>query len=273
MRGRERAGIGDDAGALPARRIGDAQHRHAVAQLGAARRGDLQLRRDAALGEQDAGVALPVAALVVGRHEGGKALADLGRIEPLVDDAEALGRAHGLLEEAGLAVIRAPRRSLRGDDEAAGREHQAFAGLGLELAPEGVRALHDGHVLVAFADGQPGDARRAVARTMRVRRREAVDADHLRAARGQVMGDGAADGTQADHDHVGAAHRHVAVSAHSDSGSSRWRAYIISRWASSTGSSAAAVGASRVSSAARGPASMAHSACGKGRKSAMAVAA
>jgi hypothetical protein len=93
-------------------------------------------------------------------------------------------------------------RPRAGEDEAAGGGHQRLAGARLELAPDGVRALHEGHVLVAFADGQPRDARVAVRGALVVRRRELVDAQHARAALRELVERGGTEGAEADDDDV-----------------------------------------------------------------------
>ncbi len=161
-----------------------------------------ELRGDDALGKEHAGIALEVALLAVGGEEGGEALADLRRVEPLVGDAEALRQGDRLREEAGLAVVAGDVRVGRGDHQAAGAAIEGLAARRLELGPELVRAHRQRHEGRAFADGEPGDAGQAVARALVVRRPEAVDADDLRAVGGEVVAKRAADRAEADDDHV-----------------------------------------------------------------------
>jgi hypothetical protein len=73
-----------------------------------------------------------------------------------------------------------------------------LAGFAFELAPDLVRSHDERDVLLALADRDPGDARFAAMRSLRVRRLVAVDADHLPAALGELVGGGAAHGAQAD---------------------------------------------------------------------------
>ena len=161
-----------------------------------------ELRGDDALGKEHAGIALEIAAFAVGGEEGGEALADRRRIEQLVGDAEALRQGDRLGEEAGLAVVPGDVRGGRADHQPAGAAIERLAARRLELGPELVRAHRQRHECRAFADREPGDAGQAMARALVVRRREAVDADDLRAAGAEVVAERAADRAEADDDHV-----------------------------------------------------------------------
>ncbi len=99
----------------------------------------------------------------------------------------------------------------RRDDEPAGRLHQRRAGLGLELAPERMRTLHQRHVLVAFADREPRDAASAVARAAIVRRAQAVDADRRRALAREVAQHRAAGDAEPDDDDIRCALGHLRI--------------------------------------------------------------
>ena len=164
--------------------------------------GPRELRGDDALGKEHAGIVLEVAAFAVGGEEGGEARADRRRVEQLVGDAEALREGDRLGQEAGLAVIPGDVGGGRADHQPAGAAIERLAARRLELGPERVRAHRQRHERRAFADREPGDAGQAMARALVVRRREAVDADHLRAAGGEVVAERAADRAEADDDHV-----------------------------------------------------------------------
>ena len=161
-----------------------------------------ELCGDDALGKEHAGIVLEVTVLAVRDEKGGEAVADRCRVEQLVGDAEALRQGDRLSEEAGLAVIPGDVRGGRADHQAAGAAIERLPARRLELGPEGVRAHRQRHEGRALADGEPGDAGQAMARALVVRRREAVDADDLRAAGGEVVAERAADCTEADDDHV-----------------------------------------------------------------------
>ena len=92
------------------------------------------------------------------------------------------------------------------DDQATALREQVLAGLGFELAPDGVRALHQRRVRLAFADRLAGDAGLAVGRSVDMRRRESIDADGADAAAGELVEGGGAGGTEADDGHVIRAH-------------------------------------------------------------------
>jgi hypothetical protein len=172
------------------------------------RDGRVELRLHAGLGPQDARFGLEIAALVAARPEGRPAPGDRIGIEPLVRDAEALGGGESALEEAGPAVEARVVGRRRRDDEPARRLHQPRAGLRLERAPERVRALHQRHEFVPFADRQARDARGPVARAAVVRRAKAVDADHRHAAAREVAQHRAARGAETDDDDVRERSRH-----------------------------------------------------------------
>ena len=104
-------------------------------------------------------------------------------------DAEALRQGDRLGEEAGLAVVPGDVGCGRADHQPAGAAIERLAARRLELGPERVRAHRQRHERRAFADREPGDAGQAMARALVVRRREAVDADDLRAAGGEVVAD------------------------------------------------------------------------------------
>ncbi|MCY1528563.1 hypothetical protein D9M68_636710 [compost metagenome] len=199
--GGEARGFGAHAHGVAVAHGLDAQHALAGAGLCAVGAGRGELCGDGVFGAHEAGVALEVADLVALQAELRVARADAGRVEHLVRDAEALGAGDGAAHEVGLAVVFGHAVARR-EDEAAGGGHQRAAGARLELAPDGVRAVHQRHVLVAFADGQPRDARIAMRRAAVVRWRELVDAEHARPALRELVEGGRAEGAQADDDRV-----------------------------------------------------------------------
>ena len=92
------------------------------------------MRDDAALGQDEAAFRL-VHELQVGRQAiCGETPADLGSVERLVSEVVLVTRAQRALED--------PRPTL----DRAGDVQQLLASLPLELAPQLVRALHEGHI-------------------------------------------------------------------------------------------------------------------------------
>ena len=86
------------------------------------------------------------------------------------------------------------------DHQHPGLQHQVFAGLRLELAPNLVRAAHQRHVDRALGHRQPGDAGLAMGGAAIVRRVEPVDAERAHPAQRQPVQGGAAHGAE-PHDH------------------------------------------------------------------------
>ena len=134
----------------------------------------------------------------------GEAAPDLGAVEQGVGDVVGAGDLDGAAEEACRAVARCAVTAA--DDDAAVLEEEGFAGFGLEFAPDGVGALHEGDVGFAFGDGEAGDAGFAVGRALVMRGVQAVDADGADAAKGQSVQRCSAHGAEPDHDDVGGVH-------------------------------------------------------------------
>ena len=130
----------------------------------------LHVRDDAALGQDEAAVGL-VHELQVGRQAiRGKTPADLGAVERLVRKVVLVTRAQRPLED--------PRSTL----DRAGDVQQLLAGLPLELPPQLVGALHEGHVRGVLEVGEPDDARDPVRGAELVGDLEPLDAEHALAA-------------------------------------------------------------------------------------------
>ena len=92
--------------------------------------------------------------------------------------------------------------ALRSQNQRAVASQQAAASGCLQLFPDLVGALHQGHELAAFADGLAGDAGVTVRRAPVVRRVEAVNADDARAELGSLIQRRAAHRSQTDDDDV-----------------------------------------------------------------------
>src|SRR5579862_5329710 len=129
----------------------------------------------------EAHLRLEIAALAVAHGELREARADVACAQQFMRDAVGARVGYRVLEEA-FDMDRGLARA--GDDEPAALGEQALAGLGLDLAPDLVAAAHEAGEERVLAVGKPRDARLAMRRAHLVRRREAVDAQHARAALG-----------------------------------------------------------------------------------------
>src|SRR5450631_11954 len=191
-------GIG--AHANDAALVGNRPHALVAAKLRAVLLRERELGAHARLGIKVPRAGLVVSDLVVSHVALREVLAQLARIEPLVLDIETARRGERVVEEV-LDVRGCPPRAAR-DDEAAGDDEELRARLRLDVAPDLVRAAHDRRVVLALADRDARDAGVAVRRAKRVGRREAVDAEHLRAALGRLVGARRADRSQSHDDEV-----------------------------------------------------------------------
>ena len=176
------------------------------AQIGAQCFRLLQLGAHASLGTHEAADGVVVGLVALGDIEGGIACPDCRRVENLVVELRQLGGSDGGSAKIRHAVIGSPLPRSEDDQQAVLRE-QVDTQLGLELAPDLVRAHGEGRIFRPLAAGDAGDARVAVGRAEFMRRRVAIDPQHLRAAPGQLVGGGGAHGAQAqDSDIVSGRH-------------------------------------------------------------------
>ena len=175
-----------------------------------------QLRANACFGPQEPGVAFEIAPLVVGHVETWKSPPDLRRVQHLVRDCEFSCGCERVVEE----TLDMSARGLRaaGDDEPAARGEELRPRLLLQLAPELVRAQRKRGVLLSFADREPGNARVAVTRPERVRRRELIDAENARAPAGELAQRRASHRSESEHDCVEAFHSRDGIT-----GGESWR--------------------------------------------------
>ena len=161
-----------------------------------------ELRRDAALRRDVAAAGLEIGLLVaVEVQELREPPGDRARVEHLVRDAGSLGHRDRAGHEIRLAMVQGLTLAGRQDQRAAGRE-QSLAGRRLELPPDAMGGEDEGHVIGAFADGLAGDPGLAVARPEGVGRREAIEADDLRAAPSELVQDGASHGAETNHSDI-----------------------------------------------------------------------
>ncbi len=186
--GLDRREVGPDADAV----LADRPLEHALArpQLRPAGERPAHVRLDAALGEQEAAVALEHE-LDLGRQaEGGEPARGLGSVDLLVREPVLDARANGALED--------PRAAL----ERARDEEQLLAGVGLELPPELVRAEDERHVARVLEVRLADDPGEPVRRAALVRNLEALEPEHALPAAGEVVERRAPHAADSDDDDV-----------------------------------------------------------------------
>jgi len=180
---------------------GDGGNRGIGPDFGALAACQRQLRADAGLGTDVAAAGFVIDQLVSAEAELRVATHGLPGVQHLVRDGIALGGGDGALDEARLAMHDGGASS-RGQDHGAALVQKGFTGFGLDLAPDLVGAEHEGHILLAFADGATGDAGVAVGAAPGVRRVPAVQSQHALASPGELQEGGGAHRAQADDDGV-----------------------------------------------------------------------
>lgn len=170
--------------------------------------GQRQLRGDAGFRADEPADTIDIGPLVVAYREGGVSGPDLRGIETLECDpglpCDPLGRAEEVFAVMGFGG----RRTADDDQPVLGQQFLACAELVLDLAPDLVGAPRECGVGRTFAAGYAGDPGLAMARAERVRRLEAVDAEHAGAALRELVGRGGAHGTEPEDDDV-ESFRHV----------------------------------------------------------------
>jgi hypothetical protein len=153
----------------------------------------MEMRGDAAFGEEDAGSWFENAGHRFLRAEGGKTAANLRGAQNLMRQMMQFGATFGAPKDGAVLLA---------DHQPTGLEQQWFAGQLLEFVPKGVGPLHHGNVNrmleVSFAD----DAGLPVGGSEGVGRGKAIEAQDPQAAAGQVKGRRAAHGAEAGDDHV-----------------------------------------------------------------------
>ena len=163
-------------------------------QLGAVRERAVDVRDDAALGHDEAALAL-VDEPQLGRQAISREPArDLGAVELFVLEAVLEARANGALED--------PRTAFDG----ARHVQQLLAGLGLELAPQLVRAQHERHVARVLEVRLADDPRNAVRGAELVRHVEALETEDALPAPREVVERSAPHAADPDDDDVVALH-------------------------------------------------------------------
>ena len=150
----------------------------------------LDVRDDAALRKDEAAVALVHEPQLGRKPERREAASDLGAVQLLVLQAVLDARPHGALED--------PRAALDGARD----EEQLLAGLGLELAPELVRAQDERHVARVLEVRLTDDPREPVRGAELVRDREALDPEHALPSSREVVERRAPHPTDPDDDRV-----------------------------------------------------------------------
>ena len=129
---------------------------------------------DAPLGEQEAAVRLEERGHVRRDSERRMPPAELPSVDELVPEIVGDAGLERGLDQGGAHV------------DVAGHMEELLARRGLELAPELVRPLKEGHVADALGVGEPDDARDAVRRAHRVRDVEALEPEDALPAPGEV---------------------------------------------------------------------------------------
>ena len=131
--------------------------------------GEPQLGVDASFGPDEAGARLVIRGLVTVEPELGKAGGHLRRVEALVGNSVVV-RAGDRRRQEIVAMVAGRAAAGCLDDETAALREEILAGLGLELAPDGVRAAHQRRVLHPLPDRLAGDAGVPVCRPVDMRR-------------------------------------------------------------------------------------------------------
>ncbi len=169
----------------------------------AERFGLLQLNRDAPFGRDVATAWLVTGTLGPAQpFKGGETRGDLMSGENLVRDVVITRGRDRPTDEIGLAVMRRQSRPRSHDKRAAGGE-KPLARRRLQLSPDPVRSLDQGHIVGSFTDRLPRNARLAVAGSAGVRWGKSIEANCADAATGKLVERRAAYRSQPDHDHVG----------------------------------------------------------------------
>ena len=155
------------------------------------------MRDDAALGDDEAAVGL-VRDLHLGREcVGREAPRHLGAAQHLVLEVVLGARAENAVEDAVAAL----------DDS--GDVQELLARLGLELAPQLVRAAQERHVVGVLEVREPDDACQSVRRAVLVEQVETLETEHVLAAASEVVERRAPHSADSDDDDVVPLHRAV----------------------------------------------------------------
>jgi hypothetical protein len=164
-----------------------------MAHVGAVAPRQLKMGRDAGLLLENAGVRFTDRDEVIGEAEAGEADGHLGGGEIVMSQAMRAGGGEDAPDQ------RAVRRA---DGQPAGDSQEPPAAGRLEIAPEDVGALDQGHVLGRFEVGLTDGSRSAVGGTPGVARLVRIQPEHPSPALGDMKGRGAAHRAEAEDDDV-----------------------------------------------------------------------